>query len=73
MERFHRTILEEFFLLALRKKVYANLAELQFDLDKFMIEYNFKRTHQGYKLKGTTPIRKFMEGIKSPLMIESKN
>jgi len=69
VERFHRTILEEFFLLALRKKVYVNLAQLQFDLDKFMIEYNFRRTHQGYKLKGTTPIRKFMEGIKSPLMI----
>ena len=68
-ERLHRTILEEFFLIAIRKKVYTGLDELQSDLDRFMIEYNFKRTHQGYKLKGVTPIRKFMEGIKSPLMI----
>lgn len=60
-------------MIAIRKKIYKNLYELQLDLDKFMIEYNFKRTHQGYKLKGVTPIIKFREGIKIPLMIQSKN
>ena len=33
-ERLHRTILEEFFLIAIRKKVYISLDELRVDLDK---------------------------------------
>ncbi len=73
VERFHRTLLDEFFLIAIRKNVYSNLAQIQNDLDRFMVEYNFKRTHQGIKLGGVTPIRKFVSGIKIPLMIESKN
>ena len=73
VERFHRTLLDEFFLIAIRKNVYSSLGQIQVDLDKFMVEYNFKRTHQGIKLRGLPPIKKFISGIKIPLMIESKN
>ena len=73
VERFHRTILDEFFLIKMRVSEYKSMDELQRDLDKFMIEYNYRRTHQGRKLGGVAPINKFMSGIKFPLMIESKN
>ena len=65
--------MDEFFLIKMRVSEYKNLDELQRDLDKFMIEYNYRRTHQGRKLGGVAPINKFMSGIKFPLMIESKN
>ena len=52
VERFNRTLLEEFYQIAMIKKVYSSLAELQDDLDKFIYYYNFKRTNQGYRLKG---------------------
>lgn len=37
--------------VAFRKKQYEGIEALQIDLDKFMDWYNYKRTHQGYKLK----------------------
>jgi len=73
VERFHRTILDEFFLIKMRVNEYKSLNEVQRDLDTFMIEYNYRRTHQGRKLGGVAPIVKFVSGIKFPLMIESKN
>jgi transposase InsO family protein len=69
IERFHRTLLDEFFLIAIRKKIYTSLEELQVDLDKFMIKYNWYRTHQGYKVGGMPPINKFVSGISRPLAI----
>ncbi|GAI49406.1 unnamed protein product, partial [marine sediment metagenome] len=50
-ERLDQTILQEFYSVAFRKKIYVSLKELQKDLDEFMSRYNFQRTHQGYKLK----------------------
>ena len=44
------------------KKLYSSLAELQDDLDKFIYYYNFKRTNQGYRLKGKIPYQKFLDG-----------
>jgi len=44
------------------KKVYSSLAELQDDLDKFIYYYNFKRTNQGYRIKGKIPYQKFLDG-----------
>ena len=46
-ERFHKTILNEFYQITFRKKVYTDLTELQKDLDVWIDEYNNKRTHQG--------------------------
>ena len=42
-ERFHKTVLNEFYRVALRKKVYRSLNELQADLDRWMREYNEAR------------------------------
>jgi transposase InsO family protein len=39
-ERFHRTIQEEFYATAFRKKLYRSLEELQADLDLWLDEYN---------------------------------
>ncbi len=46
-ERFHKTVLQEFYQVAFRKKIYRALDELQADLDKWLAEYNNQRTHQG--------------------------
>src|SRR5262249_27802358 len=39
-ERFHRTVLDEFYRVAFRKKIYQAIAELQVDLDAWLREYN---------------------------------
>lgn len=54
-ERFHKTILEEFYQVALRKKIYSSLEELQADLDEWLHEYNHRRLHQGKRCDGRTP------------------
>src|SRR5262245_30800751 len=46
-ERFHKTILNEFYQVAFRKKTYRTLEELQEDLDGWITRYNHERTHQG--------------------------
>lgn len=61
-ERFHRTILEEFYQVAFRKKIYDTLEELQTDLDKWVHHYNFERTHQGKMCCGRTPMETFIDG-----------
>ena len=55
VERFNRTLLEEFYQIAMLKKVYTSLDQLQHDLDQFIYYYNFKRTNQGYRLGGKIP------------------
>jgi len=45
------TILDEFYSLAFRKKRYGSIEELQVDLNGFMDYYNYRRTHQDYKLE----------------------
>jgi transposase InsO family protein len=55
VERFNKTILEEFYQPAILTKVYDSLYELQCDLDRFLYFYNFQRTHQGYRTKGSKP------------------
>src|SRR5437879_985433 len=39
-ERFHKTLLDEFYRVAFRKKVYDTVEALQFDLDAWMTTYN---------------------------------
>jgi transposase InsO family protein len=51
VERLNKTLLDEFYSVAFRKKRYESIEELQIDLDNFMDYYNYRRTHQGYKLK----------------------
>ena len=60
-ERFHKTTLAEFYQVALRKKLYRSIEELQADLDAWMREYNTKRTHQGRWCYGKTPMQTFID------------
>src|SRR6201990_3351521 len=46
-ERFHRTVLDEFYRVAFRKKIYRTIEELQADLDAWLVDYNERRPHQG--------------------------
>ena len=54
-ERFHKTLLDEFYRVAFRKKVYETPEALQADLDEWMTIYNEQRTHQGRWCFGKTP------------------
>ena len=62
-ERFNKTILNEFYQLALRRKIYNNIEELQTDLDNWLTYYNTQRPHQGVRCKGKTPMQTFMENL----------
>jgi len=62
-ERFQRTILDEFYRIAFRKKIYLSLQELQEDLDAWMEKYNTRRTHQGKRCNGRTPMDTFLENL----------
>lgn len=60
-ERFHKTILNEFYQIAFRKKVYQTLDELQADVDGWMNHYNTERPHSGRYCYGRTPMETFVE------------
>jgi transposase InsO family protein len=62
-ERLHRTIQEEFYAVAFRKKLYTNLDEMQLDLDEWMKYYNQDRTHSGRHCYGKTPMETFKESL----------
>tara|TARA_R110002096_G_C14499508_1_gene715270 strand:+ start:146 stop:1144 length:999 start_codon:yes stop_codon:yes gene_type:complete len=61
-ERFHRTVKEEFYEIAFRKKVYSELEVLQADLDAWVDDYNNNRSHQGKMCCGRTPMQTLREG-----------
>ena len=60
-ERFHKTVLNEFYRVAFRKRIYASIEELQGDLDVWMREYNEARSHQGRWCYGKTPMATFLD------------
>lgn len=62
-ERFHRTIQEEFYATAFRRKIYSTLAELQKDLDEWMGYYNQQRPHSGRYCYGKTPMQTFEDSL----------
>ena len=61
-ERFHRTVKEEFYEIAFRKKVYSELDALQADLDAWVDDYNNERSHQGKMCCGRTPMQTLRDG-----------
>lgn len=61
-ERFHKTILNEFYQVTFRKKLYDSLDMLQKDLDEWMNYYNNVRTHQGKMCCGRTPMDTLTDG-----------
>jgi transposase InsO family protein len=62
-ERLHRTMQEEFYAVAFRKKLYSSLDEMQQDLDEWMIYYNQERAHSGRYCYGKTPMETFRESL----------
>ncbi len=62
-ERFNRTVQNEFYAIAFRKKIYTTIEQLQTDLDAWMNSYNTERTHSGKYCFGKTPMQTFIEGI----------
>ena len=62
-ERFHRTIQEEFYSIAFRKKIYSTLDDLQIDLDEWTQYYNHQRPHSGRYCFGKTPMLTFTESL----------
>ncbi len=62
-ERFNRTVLEEFYRIAFRKKIYLSLEELQEDLDHWINKYNAERPHQGKRCQGRTPLQTLLDNL----------
>jgi Integrase core domain len=60
-EPFHKTVLDEFYRIAFRKRIYATIEQLQGDLDAWMTEYNQARPHQGRWCYGKTPMQTFLD------------
>lgn len=69
-ERFHKTLLDEFYRVAFRKRLYETIEALQADLDAWMAEYNEVRTHQGRWCYGKTPMQTFLDS--APLAREKQ-
>lgn len=62
-ERFHKTVLNEFYQVAFRKKIFRSIEELQKDLDEWLKWYNEERTHSGKYCYGKTPMQTFLETL----------
>ena len=59
---FHKTILQEFYQVTFRKKIYETIEQLQNELDQWIDHYNKERTHQGKICKGRTPMQTLEKG-----------
>lgn len=62
-ERFHRTMQDEFYAIAFRKKIYKSIEELQTDLDLWLNEYNNNRPHTGKYCYGKTPMQTWKDSL----------
>src|SRR3954447_1946473 len=60
-ERFHRTMQDEFYAIAFRKKMYNSLEEMQKDIDQWIELYNNERAHSGRYCFGKTPMQTFID------------
>ena len=61
VERFHRTMKQEFYDIVFRKKIYTKLEDLQADLDEWLNTYNNLRPHAGRYCYGKTPMQTFKD------------
>lgn len=63
-ERFHKTILQEFYQITFREKVYDSIDALQADLDEWIDFYNNECMHQAKMCCGRTPMETLEDGRK---------
>ena len=61
VERFNKTILDEFFRVTFRENFYESLEALQDDLDIWLTHYNTERPHRGYRNRGKRPLDTIIE------------
>lgn len=66
-ERFHKTMKQEFYDTAFRKKIYSSIEELQKDVDAWLKYYNEDRPHSGRYCYGKTPMQTFLDSKKIAL------
>ena len=64
VERFNRTVLEEFFRVKFRERFYESVEALQKDLDAWLRFYNRERPHLGYRNQGRTPYETVLQYAK---------
>ena len=62
-ERVHKPILNEFYRLAFRRKLFGSLAELQADVDAWVEAFNEERPHQGRWCFGKTPMQTWRDSV----------
>jgi len=62
-ERFNKTCKDEFYSIAFRRKFYRSIEEIQIDLDEWVRQYNYERTHSGKYCYGKTPMKTFADSI----------
>ena len=62
-ERFQKTVLNEFYRVVFRRRLFRTLDELQRDLDTWITEYNEYRQHPGYWCYGKTPLQAFLDTV----------
>ena len=65
VERFIRTLKEEFIGVAFMKKIYVTIEELQEELDSWLKHYNTERPHRGYRNMGNRPYDTIKGFVKS--------
>ena len=61
--RFHKTVLNEFYRVQFRKKIYTIIEQLQNDRDAWLIGYNEERPHQGRWCYAKTPRQTFLDSL----------
>jgi len=62
-ERFHKTLLNEFYGVTFRKKTSRIVEDLQQDLDAWIHTYNTERSHQGRWRYGKTPMQAWLDNL----------
>ncbi len=70
-ERFHKTMKQEFYDTAFRKKIYTSVDQLQKDVDTWLLSYNNDRAHSGKYCYGKTPMQTFLDS--KHIAIEKSN
>jgi transposase InsO family protein len=63
VERFQKTVLNEFYQIAFRRKIYETIEQLQEDVDEWIREYNEERPHSGKYCYGKTPMQTFLDTL----------
>ncbi len=65
VERFIRTVKQEFIGVAFMKRISTSIEELQEELDRWLNHYNYERPHRGYRNMGKRPFETVEGFVKS--------